>query len=292
MTPDIDPTDDRVKDRVDFDYDDLDDLNSHQQEEVKKAQRDVEREQQQKGASMAERKRLVLKGLTAAALIVVVGLFATSYLEVDQTPTTPSGANATGPGQEYVSQQTWVGNDTDSPQQIAEEPWIGNASADVTVVEFGDFACPVCRQFKTSIYPQLKSEYIDTGEIRFVYMNFPFISASSDRAAIASECVYRQSRQGYWDYYEAIYDNQGPERQDWATSELLTRLAREQTDIDIQQFQACLSNRETLGEVQEDYRIGQNSGVTGTPTIFVNGRQLASFGFDTVSQAIENAKAR
>lgn len=273
MTPDIDPTDDRVKDRVDFEYEDTDELNSHQKDQVKKAQRAVEKEQQQKGANMRQRKRLVLKGLTGVAVIVVLGLFATSYFSVEQTD--PTTANRTLPA-----------------DAVTGEPWAGNNSSSVTVVEFGDFACPVCRQFEASVYPKLKEQYIDTGEIKFVFMNFQFISPSSDRAAIASECVYNQDRQDFWSYYEAIYDNQGPERQDWATQELLTRLAREETDINMSRFRSCLTGREEMSEVQQDYSIGQAAGVSGTPTIFVNGRALPSFGFETISQAIEDAKSQ
>lgn len=272
MTPDIDPTDDRVKDRVDFDYDDTDELTSHQKDQVKKAQRDVEREQEQKGASMQQRKRLVLKGLTGVAILVVLGLFASSYLDVQQT-----GAA--------------TGNQTLPADAVEGEPWIGNNSSSVTVVEFGDYACPVCRQFKTSVYPDLKREYIDTGEIKFVFMNFQFIGPSSDRAALAAECVHNQDREGFWSYYEAIYDNQGPESEDWATQDLLTRLASEETDVDMEQFEACLTGQDEMSEIQEDYSIGQSAGVSGTPTIFVNGRALESFGFDTISQAIEDAKS-
>jgi len=222
---------------------------------------------------MRQRKRMVLKGLTGVAVLVVLGLFATSYLDVEQTD--PNTANRTL-----------------AADAIEDEPWIGNESADVTVVEFGDYACPVCSQFKDSVYPDLKREYIDTGEIRFVFMNFQFISASSDRAAIASECVYNQDREDFWSYYAAIYDNQGPESQDWATRDLLTRLAREETDINMTEFGACLTGQDELSEVQEDYSIGQAAGVSGTPTIFVNGRALDSFGFDTISQAIEDAKGQ
>ena len=99
---------------------------------------------------------------------------------------------------------------------------MGNESAPVTIVEFGDYRCPVCEQFDNQVFPSVKEDFIDTGEAKFYFMNYAFLDSrlpgdTSQTAARTSECVYRQNETEFWDFHHAVYDNQGPEDEDWAT---------------------------------------------------------------------------
>src|ERR1700733_8090241 len=62
-------------------------------------------------------------------------------------------------------------------------PFLGSANAKVTVVEYADYQCPFCEKWYTSVMPDLKSKYIDTGKIKFIYQDFAFLGADSNTAA-------------------------------------------------------------------------------------------------------------
>src|SRR5262245_39985627 len=77
---------------------------------------------------------------------------------------------------------------TEKPEKLVKElpkdaPYLGNPKAKLTVVEFADFQCPFCGKFFNSVYPAIKSEYIDTDKIKFVYMDFAFLGPESKDAA-------------------------------------------------------------------------------------------------------------
>lgn len=240
-----------------------DELNSHKKEKVKKAKRKKKERKEQKNA---ERKKMAGMGLAGFGALIVIGLLGSQLV-------------SSGPqGQEIP---------------LEGQPMIGNASADVTVVEFGDYRCPVCKQFHDRVWPQLKTNYVDTGKIRFYFLNYAFLDQnfagqSSTRAAVAGECVINQNEEQFWSFHKALYNNQGPERQDWATQDFLMQLARNHTEgLDYDELEACISNRKTSNEVQNDRSIGRNAGVTGTPSVYVNGDQIQNWQYSSLSAAIE-----
>lgn len=242
-------------------------LNSHQEEKVKKAERKQEEEKQEK---MAERKRMAGYGLAGLAALAVLG-FVVSQIGLE------GGNNTQG----------------SSEINLEGEPMIGNPNASVTVVEFGDYRCPVCKQFHAQVYPQLKKDYIDTGKIKFHFVSYSFLDQgfpgdTSTTASVASECVYNQDEEQFWNFHNALYNNQGPEREDWATEDFVLSLARNKTSgLDYEELEACVSNRDTLDRVRQEREKGQNAGVQGTPAIYVNGKYLNNWQYGALKAEIE-----
>ena len=86
------------------------------------------------------------------------------------------------------------------PAEISLDKSIGPEEAPVVVMEYGDFQCPYCQQFAAGPGRQLKQNYVDRGQVRFVYRHLAFIGAESLWAAEASECANEQGR--FWDYHD------------------------------------------------------------------------------------------
>jgi protein-disulfide isomerase len=167
-------------------------------------------------------------------------------------------------------------------------PFLGNADAKVVMVEYADFQCPFCRDFHNTIFPQLKSKFIDTGKIKFVFLNFAFLGDESTRAVEAAKCSADQGK--FWEYHNMLYDNQKAENSGGFSDDNLKKFA-ETLKLDAPSFASCLSSGTKKSEVEkETSTASQEYGVNSTPTIFINGKKLN--GLRTVSDyqtAIEAA---
>jgi protein-disulfide isomerase len=204
--------------------------------------------EQRRNEKLAEaaRKKKIRYGMLIAGALVVIAVIVLAVIQANQ------------PAKGY-------------PFDYSAQPSIGQASAPVKIVEFGDFKCPICKTFATTVYPQLKKDFIDTGKVQMYFTNFSFI-AGSRPAAIAAESVYHQNKEAFWPFYDAIYKNQGAEAADWATSEFLANLAKtEKLPVDYDLLKKDIDNNVYDKEVSNDNSIAKNAKVTGTPSLFING---------------------
>jgi protein-disulfide isomerase len=235
-----------------------DELNSHEKEKVKKAQRKKEEEED---AKMRKRKQYAGYGLGIALTVALIGIVGAQVMQ-------SSGGNSAELG------------------TLEGQPSIGNADASVTVVEFGDYACPHCRDFELNTFSQLKDNYIDNDRINFKFVNYAFLGESSTEAAVASECVYRQDEEQFWDYHKALFENQGsPE---WTSTDNLVSTAEASTEgLNYEELRSCINGQETLDEVQKDRRIANQAGVRSTPTVFLNGEKVNNWQYNNLAQAID-----
>ncbi len=177
--------------------------------------------------------------------------------------------------------------------KIEGQPTQGENSAPVSIVEFGDYKCPSCKQWGETVYPKLKKEFIDTGKVQFSYINVLFHGEESILAAKASESVYRQDKKAFWTFHKAIYDAQPRVEQHddpWVTEESLLRIAAKSVPgINQEQLTSDLrNNADILDEVSKDDALVKEHGVELTPTIVINGIKLDDpFDYDTISHVIE-----
>jgi protein-disulfide isomerase len=192
-------------------------------------------------------------------------------------------------------QQTQAKDSPEKPYRFsyANHPALGDAKAPVRIVEFADFKCPVCREWEETIFPQLKKDYIDTGKVRFYYMNYLVIPGSGT-AALVGRSVYAQSNDAFWQYYQAVYRIQGDERTDWATLPVLMQLVRNNVPwIDIRKLQQDVEQQKYWGDVEADKAQGNQAGVSGTPTLFVDGYPVASpFDYTALQSRIQKELTR
>lgn len=174
---------------------------------------------------------------------------------------------------------------------LENQPMIGDPDAPATIVAFEDFKCPVCKAFEDDAYPQIVNELVETGQAKLYFMNYQFLGPDSTTAGIAGECALAQDEAAFWDYKTYVYRAQGPESEAWATPELLVDLAREYVPaLDADELAGCIDERRFEDAVAADYELGQQAGVDATPTVFVNGQKLESWGFEAVQAAVAAAQ--
>lgn len=167
-----------------------------------------------------------------------------------------------------------------------DDPSLGDPNAPVVVVEFSDFECPFCGRFFRDTLPAIKEQYVKTGKVRFVYRDFPIASIHKDaeKAAEAGECADEQGK--FWEYHDKIFQGQ---------SELgIASFKRWAADLglDTGKFNQCLDSGKYASEVAADLQAGQTAGVSGTPTFYINGRQIVgALPFDQFKTAIDTALA-
>jgi len=121
------------------------------------------------------------------------------------------------------------------------------------------------------VKPALFREYVDTGKVKFVYKHMAILGQESVWAAEASECAADQGK--FWEYHDLVFDRQAGENQGAFNKDKLLAMAQE-LKLDMARFEPCLKNDQTQGRVQADTQEGQQVGVRGTPTFFVNGRAV------------------
>ncbi len=149
---------------------------------------------------------------------------------------------------------------------------LGDKNAKISIVEFADFRCPFCEKFFQQSESQLIKEYVDTGKAKFVFKNYAFLGPQSTWASEAAECAGEQGK--FWEYHDWLYANQAPESNlNYYSKNNLIKYAGN-VGLDAAQFASCLNSDSTAARVADDLAQGQAAGVTGTPTVFINGQKI------------------
>ena len=155
---------------------------------------------------------------------------------------------------------------------------LGDANAPVTIDVFEDFQCPACKYFTESIQPLVIENLVATGKARYVFHNYPFIdnqsvSKESDQAANAAMCANEQDK--FWDMQSILYANWNGENIGTFNDRRLQALA-EAIGLDMDAFNNCFDANKYEAEIQADFDLGEQMGVSGTPTVFVNGQRVGA----------------
>src|SRR5712672_4076785 len=153
--------------------------------------------------------------------------------------------------------------------QIKDAPVLGDAKATITLVEFSDFECPVCR----SLHDVLRGMLPNYPQVRVVFKDFPLdMHPWARTAALAGRCAYQQDPTAFWKVYDAIYDQQEVISASNAWSK--TTDFAGQAGLYPDGFKACMASAEAGAAVDASRANGQQLEVNSTPTVFVNGRRL------------------
>lgn len=168
-------------------------------------------------------------------------------------------------------------------------PTLGDSSSKVKMIEFADFNCPACKFFHDAILPKIKADYIDTGKLQLTFVNLTFRGPSSMTAALAARSVYHQNKDSFWQYYSAVYSNQGDEEKDWMQLPLLKVLTTNYVpNIDYSLLEKDVKSKKYLTEVKDDAAIAKAMGVDVAPCLFVGNKRLSTFSnYTEISRVIE-----
>lgn len=202
------------------------------------------------------------------------------YLVSDRIPITGAAVLDTGSaGSGNTGQQEVVNVDIESA------PSLGSVDAPVTIVEFSDYQCPFCQRHYQQTYSQIKENYIDSGMVRYVMMDFPLnsIHPEAQGAAEAAHCVRDQlGDEAYFEYHDVLFENQQ------TLSEANYILWAGELGVSGTEFTECLDSGKFADLVNENQVYGQQLGITGTPGFFINGKLVSGAQpYSVFEQAIE-----
>ena len=153
-----------------------------------------------------------------------------------------------------------------SQERLNDDPYIGSIDAPVTIVEYGDFGCPSCRGWHNAgILDRVIATYGD--QVRFVWRDFPIITAFSPEAAQAAQCAYDQDK--FWEYHDLLFEGEASFR-----DELLKGYSVE-LGLDSAAFNQCLDTRQHQATVDKDLEDAFQRRFRGTPSFLVNDQPLA-----------------
>ena len=176
---------------------------------------------------------------------------------------------------------------TVAPVETSQDKSMGNADAPVVVVEYGDYQCPACGRFASTVKPKIVEEFVNTGQVRFVFRSFQFIGEESQWAAEAAECANEQGK--YWEYYDKLYSSQAGENAGAFRKEKLEGFAAE-LSLQTEQFNQCLASGKYTEKVKAETLEAQRLGLRSTPSLLVNGELVEGGGqYEVLRQKILQA---
>jgi protein-disulfide isomerase len=165
---------------------------------------------------------------------------------------------------------------------VGDSPSKGPANAKVTVIEFADFECPVCRQLDLILRDLLPKH----PEIRFVFKQFPLteIHPWAMTAAIATQCAWAQNPDAFWKMHDAVYDAQDSITPENAWDKLLEIAT--QSGLNPDGYKTCIASPDTANQVKSTIEEGRALDVNATPTTFINNRRIVGPDKSTIERAV------
>lgn len=143
---------------------------------------------------------------------------------------------------------------------IGNDAYEGNINASITIVAFSDYECPFCSRAEQTIKDILKKY---DGKVLYVFKDFPltWMHAYAFNASLAAKCAKEQDK--YWEYHYYLF-----EHQDQLGNQYLKDYAN-LLGLDTEKFNTCFETQRYKGEVNNDITVGEDAGVSGTPTFFI-----------------------
>lgn len=175
--------------------------------------------------------------------------------------------------------------------EVVEADWTkGSAEALVTLVEYSDFECSACAQF----HPIVKEVVEELGDrIQYVYRHFPIsqLHEQALAAALAAEAAGRQGK--FWEMHDVLFERQG----EWAgAQDARKKFGRyaEELELDMARFDADIEDNELRDKAEKHRLSGARSGISGTPTFFLNGERMKGYNTqdefkNLIIEAVENS---
>ena len=149
---------------------------------------------------------------------------------------------------------------------------LGRADAAVTITEYASMTCPHCAAFNADVFPKIKSEYIDTGKIRYIFREFP-LDIKAAAGSVLSRCIAKDDANKYFAVTDLLFKTQA----DWVmknTTESLIRIGK-QAGLTQDQIEACLRDQSLLDKLAADQKYAAEVlKVDSTPTFFINGEKI------------------
>ena len=211
------------------------------------------REQERRRARMT---RMLIAGGTAVLLVVVL-------VVVQQATSGSSG------GRPDLGNLRGVADVKAEFAGLSERAGtIGNANAKVTITEFGDLRCPICKTFDNDVAPQVISDIVRPGTAKLQYKPWPILGPNSVEAAKAAYAARQQN--ALWPYASLTYLNQGSENVEWFTPAVARAIAKG-IGLNVARFEKDRTSAAATKAIAQVMNEATGLGLQGTPTIRVAG---------------------
>ena len=161
---------------------------------------------------------------------------------------------------------------------------LGPAKAPVTIIEYASMSCPHCAAFDENVFPMLRSKYIDTGKVRFVFREFP-LDVRAAAASMLARCIGKDDAEKFFGAIDTLFKQQ--EQLMAQPKETLIRIGR-LAGMDDQAIESCESDQAQLDKISADQKFaGDELKVDATPTFFINGERIkGSMSFEDIDRKI------
>jgi protein-disulfide isomerase len=168
---------------------------------------------------------------------------------------------------------------------------LGSAKASITIVEYASMSCPHCAAFEQNVFPMLKSKYIDTGKVRFVFREFP-LDIKAAAASMLARCIAGNDAAKYFDAIEQLFKAQDPLMEH--TADTLKAIGKQQSGMSEEAVEACEKDQALLDKIKADQGFAlETLKVDATPTFFVNGEMLkGAMSFEEIDKKIRSLLKR
>jgi len=167
--------------------------------------------------------------------------------------------------------------------KVEDAPVLGDPKAPITIVEFSDFECPVCR----NLHDALRGMLPKYPQVKVIFKDFPIdqLHPWARTAALGGRCAYQQDPKAFWKVYDLVYDNQELISAGNAYDKMVDYAGR--SGLNVEAFKSCMTSSKAAAEVDASLANGQLLEVRSTPTVFVNGRRLVGADPHTLQQYID-----
>lgn len=212
----------------------------------------------------------ILVGLLVIAAFLV-GMFWTKIRYIEQGEA-PERVAQTSPAPEEVPEEGEIilGEEEIDRIETGGAAAKGDENAPITIVEFSEYECPFCKKYVDETYFKIWDEY--GNQIYYVFHDYPLaFHPHAQKLAEVARCAGDQGQ--YWEMHDLIFEK----REEWAEEENISSNIGSfvtQLGLDKAEFDACLSSGKHSQAVKDDFNLGTEVGVQGTPTFFINGQQL------------------
>jgi protein-disulfide isomerase len=209
-----------------------------------------------KASPKRTKKRVVRLGIIVAAIAIVGGI--AIFVSTQQGPSTQS------------NELTEIFEKLTRPV-MQNASALGSDTANITIVEFGDYKCQYCARFHRETKSQVIDNYVSTGQVKFLFKDFIVNDRPNDKAStLASRASYCAADQGkYWQYHDEVYNNSQGENVDWVTKDSLQQFALNVQIPDLMKFSECLDSQKYNDVVTQNHQLARWLGVSATPTFLV-----------------------
>ncbi|MEU3602459.1 thioredoxin domain-containing protein [Streptomyces sp. NPDC006798] len=248
--------------------------------------------------SAATRRKPLLIGAGVATAALLLGLASYSATRPDDPTTTTvrsggtatPGAERTGGAGAVVEEKTGAFPELEklARRDAGDKLAIGRADAPVVLIEYADFQCGYCGKFARDTEPGLIADYVEKGDLRIEWRNFPIFGEPSENAARGAWAAGQQGK--FWEFHAAAFAKGAKEK--GFSADRVTTLAQEAGVPDLGRFARDMESDEARKSVKRDQDEAYGLGVSSTPSFLINGSPIAGAQpEETFTEAIESALA-